>query len=97
MGNDPKASVVDKFQPSHDHCGRQQHVPHRCDRQPDAEARSVESADRGTHPRYRFPKMNTRGRQHPTPAARRRGLPAVVDWPALAFALICDGVDVQPN
>ena len=41
--------------------------------------------------------MNIRSRQHPTAAARRRGLPAVLDWSALAFALICDGVDVQPN
>ena len=41
--------------------------------------------------------MNIRGRQHPTAAARRRGLLAVLDWSALAFALICDGVDVQLN
>jgi hypothetical protein len=41
--------------------------------------------------------MNIRNRQHTTDAARRRGLLAVLDRSALAFVLICDGVDVQLN
>ena len=41
--------------------------------------------------------MNIRSLQRTAAAARRRGLPAVLDWSALAFALICDGVVVQTD
>ena len=101
MGNDPKTSVVDKFQRSHDHKNLyvvgSSTFPTGATANPTLTLAALSLRTAKHILDTDFPKMSIRSLQRAAAAALSPPSPSRACRPALAFAPICDGVVSRPN